>query len=180
MDTGTVMGTELSDVYALVARLLSYPDGETLENVTAGRALLALTYPEAAAPLGGFSVGIAGLTPGALEELYVGTFDVQAACCLDVGYAMFGEDYKRGQCMAQLKILHAKHGVDCGSELPDFLPNVLKLLPRLAYGDAAELTRMVVVPAVEKMLGGFDGDSNPYRFVLELTRDLLKRDYLAQ
>lgn len=179
MSAETVVSTNMADVYRLLGRFLSYPGAEFDEMCLLSKALVALVYPEGASQLAAFETGVEDLEEGALEELYVATFDVNAACCLDVGYAVFGEDYKRGQCMAELKCLHQKYDIDCGSELPDFLPNVLKLLPKLPYGDAAELTRTIVEPAIEKMLSGFGETVNPYRYLLLLVQCILRRDYLA-
>jgi hypothetical protein len=54
------------------------------------------------------------------------------------------------------------------------------LLPCLPYGDAAELVREVVAPAVKKMGDGFGTTGNPYRHMLSLVGDILKIDYLRQ
>lgn len=112
-----------------------------------------------------------------MEELYVCTFDVQSICCLDVGYVMFGEDYRRGQFMAQLKMLEKARGIACGSELPDFLPNILRLLPRLDNNEAQTLVETIVAPAIDKMLAGFATDGNIYREPLAALREVIKEDF---
>lgn len=179
MITGKATNHDLADVYALTARLFAYPDGELGGNIEAAFALIGRAHPTALGRLKEFVEEMSGMDLKAMEELYVATFDVNAACCLDVGYAIFGEDYKRGQCMAEIKVLQAKYEVDCGSELPDFLPNVLRLLPRMPYGDAAEFVRSLVIPAIDKMIGSFAARKNPYRHLLALAGDVLKRDYSA-
>src|SRR5512133_2688593 len=65
------------------------------------------------------------------QEYFVATFDVQPLCVLDTGYVLFGEDYSRGQFMANLAMEHRKAGNECGIELPDNLPNVLCLLSKM-------------------------------------------------
>ena len=65
------------------------------------------------------------------QEYYISTFDVQAICFLDIGYVLFGEDYKRGIFLVNIKKEQIKAGNDCGSELPDHLPNILTLLPKM-------------------------------------------------
>ena len=68
-------------------------------------------------------------------ELYLRTFDVQAITTLDIGYVLFGEDYKRGALLAGLSAEHKKVSNDCGIELADHLPNVLRLLPKMEAGE---------------------------------------------
>lgn len=107
------------------------------------------------------------------EENYIKTFDIQAPCYLEVGYVLFGEDYKRGHFLVKMQELHREAGHDCGTELPDFLPNVLELLPLLAPEEAAELVGKLVLSAVQKMVNALSAE-NVYRPVLEVTLALLK------
>ena len=46
------------------------------------------------------------------EEIYTRTFDVQAITTLDVGYVLFGDDYKRGELLVNLNNEHTKAGND--------------------------------------------------------------------
>lgn len=94
----------------------------------------------------------------ALRELHTRTFDVQPITSLDIGYTLFGEDYKRGALLANLSGEHARAGNDCGLELADHLSNVLRLLPKLE--DVAlreELVRVLLGPALQEMIREFDG-----------------------
>jgi nitrate reductase assembly molybdenum cofactor insertion protein NarJ len=97
--------------------------------------------------------------PVALQELHTRTFDVQAITSLDIGYTLFGEDYKRGALLANLSAEHARAGNDCGLELADHLTNVLRLLPRMADADVREdFVRLLLVPALMAMLAEFEPD----------------------
>ncbi|NUM88953.1 MAG: hypothetical protein HUU37_07100, partial [Bdellovibrionales bacterium] len=92
-----------------------------------------------------------------IQELFTRSFDVQAITTLDIGYVMFGDDYKRGELLVNMSREHAEAGNPCGGELPDYLPNVLRLLPRLKDRDLArDLARELVFPAVRKMISEFD------------------------
>ena len=64
------------------------------------------------------------------REIHTRSFEVQSITTLDVGYVAFGDDYKRGELLVNLNREHEAVGVDCGSELPDHLPNVLRLMAR--------------------------------------------------
>lgn len=47
---------------------------------------------------------------------------------LDLGYVMFGEDYKRGAFLLNMQIEQQKINNDCGTDLPDNICNVLDLM----------------------------------------------------
>lgn len=114
-----------------------------------------------------------------MEELYTRTFDIQAVCHLEVGYVLFGEDYKRGHLLVKMQGLHQEYGNDCGTELADYLPNILTLLPRMDHEEAGELVGKLVEPAVAKMIQGFKGDGNIYADILRSVSQVLKEDYDA-
>lgn len=114
-------------------------------------------YNEAKLFLDHFQKSIALLSEVELEEIYTRTFDVQALTTLDIGYVLFGDDYKRGKLLSHLNREHNKAHNDCGTELADHLPNVLRLL---STWDHYELTQdfiqFILAPALRKMIGEFD------------------------
>jgi len=113
------------------------------------------------------------------QEYYLKTFDVQAVCYLDIGYVLFGEDYKRAQLLVNLQSEHKQAGIDCGSELGDHLPNVLTLLSKTSDPDfAEELGFIITTPAVRFMLTKFTNiTSNYYKDLLEILYEFLQRDF---
>jgi len=171
------MSPEAQTLYAEIAQILEYPDAHYGERVKNVGHLLEGRGNQMKEGIARFSAFVSLAKCNALEELYVQTFDVQSICCLDVGYVMFGEDYRRGQFMAQLKMLENKHGIDCGSELPDFLPNILRLMPALKYEECAMLIEKIVGPAMDKMLQGFATDGNVFREPLAVLREIIREDY---
>ncbi len=113
-----------------------------------------------------------------MEELYTRTFDVQAIAYLDVGYVLFGEDYKRGHFLVKMQALQREYDNDCGTELPDHLPNILTLLPKMAdQQEVEELVGKLVLPAIDKMTQGFKESENPYLEALRTVAEVLKEDY---
>lgn len=143
--------------YDVLAELVAYPTDELRDRLSWATRDCERVSSAASAALGRF----AELAPiddlVALRELHTRTFDVQALTCLDIGYTLFGEDYKRGALLANLSREHADAGNDCGLELADHLTNVLRLLPRMA--DAAirqELVAVLVEPAVREMVREFE------------------------
>lgn len=92
-----------------------------------------------------------------LQELHTRTFDVQAITTLDIGYVLFGDDYKRAELLSNLTREHKQADNDCRGELADHLPNVLRLIPRLADAElVAELVSKILVPALMLMIREFD------------------------
>lgn len=115
-----------------------------------------------------------------MEELYTNTFDIHAICFLEVGYVLFGEDYKRGHLLVKLQELLQEFDVDSGHELADHLPNLLTLLPRLNDArpeEAKALVGKIILPALDKMLQGFSEKGNPYAEPLKAVKSLLESDF---
>jgi nitrate reductase assembly molybdenum cofactor insertion protein NarJ len=82
---------------------------------------------------------------------------VQAIATLDIGYVLFGDDYKRGEMLANLNREHLAAKNDCGTELADHLPNILRLMSLLKDEELIEdLAYAIVGPALLEMIGEFD------------------------
>jgi nitrate reductase molybdenum cofactor assembly chaperone len=164
--------------YALLAEMFRYPS-DRMNSFTRKWRALTEKYDQGLLPdLEPFLKHIREKTLTSRQEYFVTTFDVQPVCCLDTGYILFGEDYRRGQFMANLKAEHRKAGTECGTELPDHLPNVLVLLSKMKDKDLAEeLTCSLLIPAVEKMISGFRNRKNHYRGLLNIVCKIMQADY---
>ena len=115
------------------------------------------------------------------QEYYLKTFDVQAVCSLDIGYVLFGEDYKRAQLLVNLQTEHKAAGVDCGSELGDHLPNVLALLSKTNDPDfAEELGFIITSQSVRFMITKFKNVDNIYKDMLEILLVFLQNDFKGE
>ncbi len=154
------MDSELSVVqYDALAGLFAYPGQGFAAFVGRTAASLARTCPRAAQQIEMFCGQLPRNGLDALQELHTRTFDVQAITSLDIGYTLFGEDYKRGALLANLSAEHGRAGNDCGLELADHLTNVLRLLPRMADLEVREdFVRLLLVPALMAMLAEFEPD----------------------
>ena len=144
------------DHLQLLADLFDYPDAVFPERVH--RALTAIREycPAAVDGVEQFSALLPDDDLIAMQELYTRTFDVQAITTLDLGYVLFGDDYKRGELLSNLNREHTQHQNDCGSELADHLPNVLRLIPLLDDEVlVSELVTEIVAPALSQMIGEF-------------------------
>ncbi|MBT4790293.1 MAG: hypothetical protein HON90_01875 [Halobacteriovoraceae bacterium] len=113
-----------------------------------------------------------------LEELYTKTFDINGVCSLDLGYVLFGEDYKRGALLVEISRLLRENDVDPGTELADHLPNVLRLLPKLTnFEEREQMIEKLVIPAINNMILKFGKGNNKkciYYYALKSLRDLLE------
>lgn len=159
-----------------LARVLDYP-GEQTQGVCEEllQRLRARGSP-AAEPLAEFASAMRRLDLSVRQELYAATFDVNPACCLYLGYHLFGDSYKRGALMSGLNGEYASAGFDPGPELPDHVCVLLRYLderaaasapPRRAAReetgeDVTELLELVMLPALRILAQRFEETSNPY------------------
>jgi len=165
------------DKFELFSKIISYPDIFYKQNVEQGLIELKDSYPDAYQYLETFDKKIAEMDLTALEEKYTKTYDIQGQCCLDVGYILFGEDYKRGQFLVEINRLANEHQVDTESELPDHLPNILKLLVKLDKAERKEMIERILLPALDKMMENFGHTSNPFSLPLKTIETYLQTDF---
>lgn len=160
--------TEDKTIYERLAGLLEYPNSNWKSRVTAcagGDAVIE------------FQSEVNSLSLSDLQELYTRTFDLNPVCALEIGYHLFGENYKRGVFLANLR--RTEEPFDLGQEhqLPDYLPVLLRLLTRL--GDEELCTALIsecMIPAIEKMLRALAETDNPYRLLLQAVRTTLQSE----
>ncbi len=165
------------DRYDLLASLFDYPAEDLPTLVEEACESLHASYPEAAEEFRAFQrllpfegcetqghgtervVGNRreeGYALDAMQELYTRSFQVQAMTTLDIGYIIFGDDYKRAELLVNLNREHREADVSCGNELPDHLPNLLRLLPRWRDSETMiEFVQEILAPALEMMIGEF-------------------------
>ena len=143
--------------YAVLADVFEYPAEGYPQRVRAVREQFAARWPKAARELERFLELLPENDLVKMQELFIRSFDVQAVTTLDIGYVLFGDDYKRGELLSNLNREQLAAKVDCGHELADHLPNVLQLLARLADTELIdELVREIIAPAVNKMIDEFN------------------------
>jgi nitrate reductase delta subunit len=109
-------------LYAVLARLLDYPD-DTLASVEA-----AGLEPDAArSAVEGFLGSVAEVELRALEREYVETFDFDRRASLYLTFHTYGDRRQRGLELVRLKRRYGEAGFALAeTELPDYLPVVLE------------------------------------------------------
>lgn len=154
------------DHLCVLADLFDYPDHDYLIRVSRALKVLKETHPRASRELERFQTLLPVTKPEGtclsaaelttLQELFIRSFDVQAVTTLDIGYVLFGDDYKRGELLANLSREHRQANNDCGHELGDHLPNLLRLLAKLDDTElCAEMVSELFAPAIRTMIGEF-------------------------
>lgn len=166
------------DIYTYIATLFTYPSKD-FRSTTEQLMVEFQAYGQSAVddflPV---AVHFNSNTVSSLQEYYIRTFDVNAACYLDIGYVLFGEESKRGQFLLKMKSEQQNAGNECGTEFADHLPNILTLLPKL--NDAIfkeELVVTLLIPALKHMLENFRTEENSYRGLLKLLVQVLETDF---
>lgn len=146
------------DHYKLLANLFRYPENETyVSGVMECLEMIRQNYPDQYLKVGPFANFIRNNDMHKIEETFNLTFHIQAICYLDLGYVLFGEDYKRGEFLVNMKREHEKIGHDYGCELADNLPSVLQFMAISEDNTFInELAVRIVIPALEKMTKEFD------------------------
>ncbi len=157
--------------YTVLADLFEYPKEGYKERINGVAYLIKERYPEFECHIDTFIQ----LMPDSYElagDLYTRSFDVQAVTTLDVGYVLFGDDYKRGELLSHLNREHNQVGNNCGDELADNLANILRLMSKLSDENLKEeLVEDILVPAIKRMISEFQ----PER--LEALNLLYKKQY---
>lgn len=170
-----------TQVYSLLADIVSYPQPDLETAVSECAELLAGRNPEAARELKRFLRQIEDLPPGRVEELYTSTFDINPVCAPYIGYHLFGDNHKRGEFLVRLKKDYGVYDFSVEGELPDHLAVMLQFLALLEDEQTARsLMGECLVPALDKMQGDSDRTTSPYlgviRAILMVLRKELEKD----
>lgn len=164
--------------YASLAAMFKYPSEDLRKHTDEWNKIIMRYDPELSGYLDPFLRHVNNVSIVCQEEYFVSTFYVQPLCCLDIGYVLFGEDYRRGQFMANLKMEHRLAGNDSGTELPDHLPVLLTLIPKLQSKEfAEELVVSLIVPALNELIAGFRTDENHYKGLLRIVLKIMEKDF---
>ncbi len=150
--------------FALLAEGFGYPRPGRLDELRT--ALGQIESGGARKHFGRFVEAVAGLTLAEWEELHTRTLDLGPLFVPYVGYVIWGDNYHRGEFMAELKVAQETFGIDPSGELPDHLDPVLRLL---AAADPRPASLLESLPkALDTMrseLKEAERD-NPYRHLL--------------
>ncbi len=143
--------------YETLARLFQYPKTGYKEKVKEAETVLSERYPETLTTFKQFFDFVSNSSNDEITEIFTRTFDVQAITTLDVGYVLFGDDYKRGELLVNLNREHREANNICNDELADNLFNLLSLLPKMQNHDIRdELVEIIIMPGLTKIINEFE------------------------
>lgn len=172
--------SDMKDIkhYSSLAKLFMYPSEQLKDDVDLCKDILADYGASAETKLEPFRRQVKERSLAYQQEYYTETFDVQPLSTLDIGYVLFGDDYRRGVFLVNIQREHILAGNDCGRELPDHLPNILTLLPMISDKDfVEELICSLMIPALAEMIRRFRKTENHYRSLLELLLSVMESDF---
>jgi nitrate reductase assembly molybdenum cofactor insertion protein NarJ len=158
--------------YEKLARLFQYPNTDYKEIVKEAETVLTEIYPETLTFFKQFSDFVFNSSHDEITEIFTRTFDVQAITTLDVGYVLFGDDYKRGELLVNLNREHREAANECTDELADNLANLLSLLPKMQNHEIRdELVEIIIMPGLIKIINEFDSKN------INLKNKIYKKQY---
>jgi nitrate reductase molybdenum cofactor assembly chaperone len=164
----------IPSIYDSLAGLLDYPVADWQSRCDECKELLTAESESFVSQFALFASEIERLSLSELQEVYTRTFDLSPVCALDIGYHLFGENYKRGVFLANLRETEAPFDLGQEHQLPDYLPVLLRLLTKLTDEELrSALIVDCMIPALEKMLKTLGEGENPYRHLIELVRLVL-------
>ncbi|GAB4448185.1 MAG: hypothetical protein OHK0036_03330 [Bacteroidia bacterium] len=149
-------------IAALFSKLLSYPDKDIRKNNLLlideiKRTLEKPTADTVTDYLKIFNYFLEKTTLTEQEEVYTQTFEVQSITTLDVGYILFGDDYKRAELLVNMNRELVRLNISTGTELSDYLPNMLLLVNESKDQSLKEeVINHFIYPAVKRMINDFD------------------------
>lgn len=151
----------------VVALGYRYPDADRLEILSA--AVEEHLTGMAQRRMRRFVAAVGKLSLVEWEELHTRTLDLSPLFTPYVGHLIWGENYRRGEFMADLKRQMEHHGVELGGELPDHMEPVLRYLA-VAPDPMSDLVHVIgdAVGAMRLALRSAEPD-NPYRHLIGAT-----------
>lgn len=159
------MTTTLATACDALAAALSYPGAGFRDTVRETVDATMSLSGDAEAHGRRFAAAVLGMSIVALQDLYTQTFDLDPRCTLDTGWHVFGDAYNRGAFLACLRDDLRVAGVAETTELPDHLPQVLRLIGRLPRARAEEFGAFATL-AIDGILDALAGRGNAYEHLL--------------
>jgi nitrate reductase delta subunit len=164
----------MTHLYEKLAELLEYPGDDWGVLVEMCQRQVSAESTDFALDFMAFYQKVGNLSLTELQELYTRTFDLNPVCTLEIGYHVFGENYKRGLLLAHLRETESPWELGQDRQLPDYLPVLLRLIVRLNDRELREsLISELMIPAVNKMIEALGQTENPYGDLLRMIKQVL-------
>ena len=164
------------NLFDALAGILEYPSEDWILRFEKCKDLTLSEDRFASEYFSDFCLDINDISTLKLQELYTRTFDLNPVCALEIGYHLFGEDYKRGEFLARLRETQNPYDLGQEHQLPDYLPVILRLLVQTVDDELkAELIGVCLIPALDRMNTAFEKkQQNPFRKIIRFLTETLK------
>ena len=155
------------ELYDLFAQILGPPGPSLSDQVNECISILAPSRWEVAGLMNRFKTFVDQTPFRRIEEIYAETFALRGVCYPYVGYHLFGDGGHRRLFRAGLEEEYGIYDFSSARELPDHLSIMLQFLAKDEDEEGIdELISLSMIPALKRMLEGFDR-ATPYREVLQ-------------
>lgn len=166
-----------SECYSIMAKLLEYPRRQSNTLSLAERLRKKLDSIGVKNNLSEFIHFVENSDLGAVQEEYVRTFDLSPICYPYLSHHIFGESYKRGEYMVELKEIYRSLGYSPPEgELPDHIAVVMDFLSRIAEENRRDFLVKYVTLGVSRMAKVTGMEDTPYAHVVEACNNLCSTD----
>jgi nitrate reductase delta subunit len=167
----------MNHLYEIYADLLDYPTDDWQARIADCKWLMNQEPSANAALLLEFLQATEGLPLATLQERYTQTFDLNPVCNLEIGYHLFGENYKRGVFLANLRETETPFALGQAQQLPDYLPVLLRLLVKLEDAELrSALITECLIPALDLMMAALQKAENFYGSLIAAIGATLKAE----
>ncbi len=162
------------ELYDLFARILEPPGPSLSGRVNECLSILTPSWGEAAGLMYRFKTFVEQTPMSRMEKIYFETFSLGGVCYPYVDYHLFGDGSRRRLFRAGLEEAYRVYDFSSARELPDHLGIMLQFLAKDEDEEEVdELISLSIIPALRRMLEGFDR-ATPYREVLQALLSVLR------
>jgi len=168
-----------NDLYDKIAYILTYPN-EDFYNISSNiKILLEKSNYDSKDLFDNFYSQIKEKSIGDIQELYTATFELNAKFSLNIGSHIFKDDIKkRSMFMSRIREALIKYSVEEKTELPDFLPFILRLATKIDEVNSLEsLLVECLIDPISEMIKQFEDSKNPYNNLLKTVLKILQYDF---
>ena len=168
-----------NDLYDKIAYILTYPNEDFFVISSSIKTLLEESNFDTKDSFDNFYSQTKERSIGEIQELYTTTFELNAKFSLNIGSHIFKDDIKkRSMFMSRIREALIRYGVEEKTELPDFLPFILRLSTKIDEINSLEplLTECLIDP-ISEIIKQFEDNKNPYNNLLKTVLKILQYDF---
>ena len=77
----------------------------------------------------------------------------------------------------KVRKLMREKGIQESTELPDHITHIIMVLSRMEPGEREEFVRNYIIPAMKKLLKGFENTENPYKHLIKFTNNFFQNHF---